>query len=378
MPQFALTRTALSALFVLGLLFLGCSTDDAPSYGEWTMMQEDLPLVEDLRVSETEDVYFGTITNVDATSEGRMVVADRRANNIKVLRPDGTLLDTLGGPGEGPGEFQQLATVQVARGDSIFAYDVGRSQLTVFGPASPYDVSRIITLPGDEGFVVRLFAFERQFVGAYGGGIGRPDEGVQESPPFTWQSFDEEGNPADTVLQTPSGTMAIASTEQGFRARTLPFGRTTQMTTGPDGRLYSGWTDSLHIRAHSLEGSSSIAASIATEPVPVTDADRDSVLSDVSSGMRSVIAPALPDTKPAFTELVLAADGRLWVRRPHEGPNADAAMWWVLDPDEQTIREARLPTDVEISVVQNGRVYGTTTTDVGAPAVVRYRINHGG
>jgi len=154
----------------------------------------------------------------------------------------------------------------------------------------------------------------------------------------------------------------------------VPFARRMIATLGPDEVLYQGWTDSLTVRAVSVNGSSSTVASIPTDPVPLTDAARDSALSDVSDEMRPVVASGLPDTKPTFTDLVVAADGRLWVKRPVEAPDAESADWWILDSEAKTIQKAQLPPEVDLEVVRDNMAYGTTTTEAGAPAVVRYRI----
>lgn len=116
-PDFPLRL--LVAPLLCGVLW-GCGAEQTSNLGEWTLRRSGLTLTENLRVSETKEFYFGSIRNLDVTSGGHIVVADPRAHDIKVLRPNGTLLDTLGGPGEGPGEFQRLRGVQVARGDSIY------------------------------------------------------------------------------------------------------------------------------------------------------------------------------------------------------------------------------------------------------------------
>jgi len=67
----------LACFWILGLVLAGCGgTDDAPSLGDWTLERNDLTLTEDLRVSETETYYFGSIQDLDVTSDGRMVVLD--------------------------------------------------------------------------------------------------------------------------------------------------------------------------------------------------------------------------------------------------------------------------------------------------------------
>lgn len=361
-------------LCVLVLLLLGCGdSGEGPTYGEWTMMEKPVELQEDLRISETEDFYFGTVTDLDVTSEGRLVIADQQASNIKVLRSDGSLLDTLGGPGQGPGEFQRLSSVQVARGDSIYAYDNRERRLTVFTPTT-LSTARTVNVPGDEQFAGRVLVLEQDLVGGFSAGL-LAYQNAETTPLRTWRLLGPRGEPGDTLMQTHRRQMAMTAGEV-FHFWDIPFGRETKIDVGPDDRLYYGWTDSLHVVAQAATGPTEIVASMSAPSVPVQDVERDSALNEVNTdALRRKASAAFPDTKPAFTELVVAEDGRLWVRRPQEGPDSDAALWWVLDPNEQTIGEACLPTDVEISVVQNGRVYGRTTTEMGAPAVVRYRID---
>jgi len=92
-------RTRASCLLVSAcvlLLFAGCGGGgNGPDLGDWTLTTNELTLSKDLQVSESKAFYFGRIFDLDVTSEGRMVVADWDAKNIKVLRPDGTLLAPL-------------------------------------------------------------------------------------------------------------------------------------------------------------------------------------------------------------------------------------------------------------------------------------------
>jgi hypothetical protein len=370
MKRRTLKSVALSSLFLL--LLAGCgSSEDGPSLGEWTLETDDLRLSETLRVSETEDFYFGSITALDVTSAGRIVVADRQARNIKVLQPDRTLIDTLGGPGEGPGEFRRLTSVQIARGDSLFAYDHQLGRLTVFGPDAPYEESRSVTIERKGGIPLRTRALSNGYVTRF---VipPQPDPGVTRTEPRTWRYIDESGTPGDTVFTAP-GPLVLA-TERGFGQ--IPLSSGVYYAWGPNGRLYHGWNDSLHVEARSIDGSSEVIASLPTEPAPVTEKDRDSLLNQIDNERwRNKMAPVLPDTKPAFTEMVVSDAGRTWVKRPGESPAAESVSWWILDPETKTIQQTQLPPDVELMVVRDGKAYGTTTTEMGAPALVRYTVN---
>lgn len=365
---------ASSFLYVLCLFLIGCGGADDQRYGEWTMKEAPLQLTEDLRVSETETFYFGTVSDLDVTTDGKIVIADRQANNLKVLRPDGSLLDTLGGSGEGPGEFQMLSSIQVGRGDSIYAQDLQQSRLTVFDAGSPYEVSRMISIPREKGLMGAVYVVGDRLAGSFSSGTA-PEDGVTRPAPGPLRLLDESGVPGDTLLLDRSTQAAFSFGESGgFTAESVPFSRETVHTVGPSGRLYFGWTDSLHIQARTPKTDAEVVASVPTDPIPITAADRDSALSDVDDKLRSMVASALPETKPAFTDLVVDDTGALWVKRPAKTPDAVTVSWWILKPESKTIRTAQLPANVELNVVRDGRAYGTTTTEMDAPAVVRYRI----
>ncbi|MFB6230738.1 MAG: hypothetical protein ABEL04_06230 [Salinibacter sp.] len=368
----------LTWICLLSVVLGGCGeSDDTRTLGDWTLKKNGLTLTEDLRVAETKEFYFGSIRDLDVTSGGHIVVADPQAHDIKVLRPNGTLLDTLGGPGEGPGEFQRLRSVQVARGDSIYAFDLQKRRLTVFAPPPTYDLARTVTISAEKGYFVEVRVLGKHLVGSFTSG-SVPEEGVTNPDPHPWRLIEETGTPSDTLMLVPRPRVALKSLDGGgFRVAGVPFDRSVATAVGPDARLYHGWTDSLHVVAHAPNGTSEVAAALPTEPVPVTEAARDSALEEVNSKLRSIVASAVPDTKPAFTDLVVADDGRLWVRRPPEGPSADATRWWVLDPETKTIHPIQLPREVRIEAVQNEKAYGSTTTEAGAPALVRYQIQTG-
>lgn len=375
MGWFVQTRLlSLACLSFLGGFLIACGATDAPSLGEWTLQEDALTLTEDLQVSETEAFFFGAVTDLDVTSDGRIVVADREAHNVKILRPDGTLIDTLGRQGEGPGEFQMLRSIQAARGDSLYVFDPQRSRLTVFEPESPYEVGRILTFSQEEGFVTEAGVLDDHLVGAYGSRV-TPEGGLSRPTPYVWRLVSETGTPEDSLILARRGQRVISELENNmFRIYTLPFRRTTAVALGQDGRLYHGWTDSLHIEARTPNGSSDVVASVSASPVPIGDTERDSVLARFGEDRPPVLQTAMPETKPAFYDLVVADDGRLWVQRPAPNLEAEERPWWVLDPEAQTISEVHLPRDLEIEVVQDGFAYGTTTTDMGAPAIVRYRV----
>ncbi len=325
-------------------------------------------------MSETENYFLGSVQDLGVTTDGHMVVADREATHLKVLRPDGTLLDTLGRPGQGPGEFQDPSIVDVARGDSVYVFDNQLNRLTVFTPPPSAERARSVVITSDIGHLSGIRVLGDRFVGEFTPGFTRR-EGLYRPTPNTWHALDGTTVSDDSLLRVQRRKVATSFGDEGAAIAYLPFGRVTKVAPGPNGRLYHGVTDSLQIQATSLDGTTESVVRIPADPVPITEAERDSALADIPSAIRGPLESDFPDTKPAFTDLLVADTGHLWVRRPPEGPDAETTSWWVLSPEEKTISEVQLDADMDLEVIQDRHVYGTTTTDVGAPAVVRYRID---
>jgi hypothetical protein len=268
-----------------------------------------------------------------------------------------------------------VGVVQWARGDSLFAYDLAASRLTVFGPEPPHPRARTVSVSREDGFPTQVYVTEPRLVVEISSRVPPSDGGPRTR---RVRSLSEDGVPGDTLFTARREESVVIRNDGVFQFRPLPFARESRVALGPDERLYAGYEDSLRVVAHEWSASPSVVADVPAPPVSLTDADRDSALADIeNSQMRQAVATALPDTKPAFTDLVVADDGQLWVRRPPKTPTAETTAWWVLAPETKTIRTVQLPREVDIEVVRKRKAYSTTTTDVGAPALVRYQIETG-
>jgi hypothetical protein len=353
----------------------GCqsSTDETSPEG-WTKANAPIPFTEDLSTTGTNEYFFGTITALDVAEDGRMLVADREAGHVKVLAPDASLQAVVGSSGSGPGEFRILDDVQLARGDSIFTYERRGQRVSVFAPSPPYEVARSFRIPRDLGFVPSIWVMDERIVGRFM--IQFNPERLKNQPLYgSLRTIAPDGTPLDTLTQHRQQRIAFTSVEgDNFQASTIPFGPSTIKALGPDQRLYVGWNDSLAVTAYRSDGTADPVFSISTDPVPVQSTERDSALQDVPESLRQKVKPMIPDTKPAFTNLVVASDTTVWIQRPPASAEADSVEWWALDPAKQTIRVGTLPRGVDLRVIRDGMAYGSTTGSQGAPTLVRYRV----
>lgn len=80
------------------------------------------------------EFLFGRIATAARDEDGNLVVADGQANEIRIFDPRGEHLQTLGGEGEGPGEFERLSGAWPVAGGGIVAIDSDLERITRFDP----------------------------------------------------------------------------------------------------------------------------------------------------------------------------------------------------------------------------------------------------
>lgn len=113
------------------------------------------------RLADEPDLVIGSVDgsvpSTDLSSiddilvvDGRVVVEENRAREIRVFGPDGSWERTFGGSGEGPLEFSTIWTTGMIRGDSVVAFDISNRKVVAFpvsgGRGSP---PRPSSGPGD-------------------------------------------------------------------------------------------------------------------------------------------------------------------------------------------------------------------------------------
>ena len=106
------------------------SNPDSPGSGP----QGAPTLVEVLRFGSIDGTCdaFGDVVALAVDGDGRIHVADRQANEIRVFSPQGECVRTFGRSGDGPGEFSWLAGITWQPPGNLWAIDAIRDRFTVF------------------------------------------------------------------------------------------------------------------------------------------------------------------------------------------------------------------------------------------------------
>ena len=141
---------------LLALLVACGDTADAPATGAaGTLDGPDVTLN-----AVTEEVFtvgsvmggewdaFGSVRSVHFDARANLHIFDSQADHILVVGPDGSLIRTVGGKGEGPGEFGNVMAAFVTRDGSYTV--TGFSQVDLIDPAGEF-IRRITLDPMTTG-----------------------------------------------------------------------------------------------------------------------------------------------------------------------------------------------------------------------------------
>lgn len=305
------------------------------------------------KVAGKEPYLLGGVTDAMRLSDGTVVIADCQSSELRFFDEGGRHVRTVGGRGQGPGEFTLLSPRRIfpVRGDSIGAFDAMASRVTIFDSDGRVGrVVRVAVRPGrgevkgmtDDGSLIVL---RRD---PYDVGM-EPDTAGSFPQRYSLLTFDEEGNPTDSVLELRGGR--VIRTE----ASSLPMldrgprlGHKAVIAVLPD-RIAYGNQSGEGIAEFPVDLTAPRTLPTITEPEPVTDAIRrewEDMRADLRlyfSGAcgKGLCAEAYSETMPAYGDLVAGRDGSLWVQDPYRLRRYP--LIWTAYRDGEAVARAELP-----------------------------------
>ena len=281
---------------------------------------------------------FGSVRSVHFDAQANLHIFDSQADHIVVVGPDGSLIRTVGGRGEGPGEFDNVNTAIVGRDGSYMV--MGFTQIDLLEPDGEF-VRRITMDPMTTGLAMTDMALpDGRLVTAQIVRFGNEDEqseeggrpihifpldGTEPELLYTaWVLPEEDEDESSLSGSLESGMTMNMSAGRAFEPR-LVFDLLT------DGRLALIDSIGYRVKLVGLDGSvtGSIERSIA--PLPVDDAImeaereryREGEAAMLESGTRNnvqieragVEERTFADEVPVLYDLKVDWEDRIWVER---------------------------------------------------------------
>lgn len=295
-------------------------------------------------------------------SDERIVIADAGSRDLRYYDARGQHLQTVGGRGEGPGEFRNIRSIARIVGDTIVAWDPASRRISFF--ASDGQFALAVPLTGwqavleelqaqDPGRTVALYDMHVPETGelVMEPFSGRVPDAMEETrviqdtiPLFV---FDRGGEQTGSLGPFPTAESFLRNRAGGL----LRFGERLTVAAGGD-LVYVGSTRDPVIRGFSPGGDVARSITLPIEPRPLAPDD----VPDPGQGpvAEFVEAMPLPDSMPLFSGIHHGVDGRLWVQR-YRAPRDRSQEWMAFD--EAGALVASLTMDASLDLLDIGRDY---------------------
>jgi hypothetical protein len=342
--------------------------------------EAEIAFIEILRLGEDTDenaYLFGQIANLAVDSKDRILVADWQPPLVAVFSADGEWLGSVGGVGEGPGEYVAVSGVYVSPSDSIYVLERriggGPPRLHVYDPTD-FTYVRRIQFPYDEDWGIAVSVVGVSDHGAimrYDTRI-RPDIlGKQPRQSYAvLMSWAGERN--RELARLPALELYVGlSPDGGAIAQQFKFARNSVFGLSASQLLYSGWNAEIDILVTSLAGDTVRTIRRPHDPVPLTR-------NDIRARLNPEFRKVYPEFKPAYRYFVIDDQDNIWIKDYVEvDAPASEAQWQVLDSEGRLVGQVLLPRTLRLYVIDtsNALAYGTLRNESGEDLVVVYSVD---
>jgi hypothetical protein len=353
-----------------------------PAHGVWDS-STTWRLVEELRIGAADgdgpDV-FSDVHDLAVDDAGRIYVLQRTARTVHVFDAGGAFVRAIGRPGKGPGELETPTGMLWDPAGRLWIADSDNARYTAYDTTGAVLAShrRPLTSFGwrwDAGFMPDGCLLEQEVFGSAAGFS------------IAYLRLDSTFAVKDTLLASPPApddTDGVFIFRRGTSTTYVQIPFRPQRLGVLDARGFHWSADPAAYRLvqRTLDGDSTRVIARAYDTVPVVDGDlaemRETYRSYIESG-QGWDESRIPQVKPAFSALVVADDGHLWLRL-HRPYGDSLAAFDVFDPEGRHLGPVRAPVTLGESapvLVRGDAVYGVTYDVLDVPAVVRLRLVRG-
>ena len=318
---------------------------------------------------------------------GKFAVGDVQELTIRVFDASGVLVHTLGGRGDGPGEFRSLRTMGRFGEDGVWAWDRSKRRVTVFGADGEMIWDKVLDVS------VSPVEGRADVVGVTD--LGRILLETRKAPSELWTRsavglFDYEETVVVSVVDASSRepTELISLPGQTFRAQIRDGGRgaiggvhsTKSMVRTNGASVIVGYSGEFRFLEVSAAGTWRPFLTLPSEERRLTEEE----LAGVSVGRRFDPATGEPipgfespvrELLPVWREFRFDSDGGLWAAL-HKSPLVRGVPWIGFDDTGAPVGLTWVPAHLQSGLLDIGpeRLLTVRHDDFGVPVVELYRL----
>lgn len=334
---------------------------------------------------------FSRITDLAVADDGSIVVSDAVAQELRVYDADGVHRATIGGSGDGPGEFGAPPLITGLAGDTVFAFDPRASRVTSF--TSSGELLRLTTFRSDDIGRPRLMV--RQDDGTYlsQSAWTAPRAAIEFYDPrleldsIVIEHVDGSGGLLDTIRVMPDRNMGRTVEDRGAGSIGVlqaprPFGARA-FTRGDGARIIVGRSDAFELWSSTPGRGTATVLRVRGARNPMTAEElrarqelalrEDFGEEEIPPLVRRLNLDFLPDRLPAFGDLVVSDAGDLWVARS-EYDDSEGFDWLVFTPGGELRGEVHTPPGLHVRAIGRDFIVGFVLDELDVPYLRRYPL----
>lgn len=369
------------------------SVERVDSAGIEIVVNHPHPLAE-WRVAPDPFVTVGTASGGDGQdlgtpwashrmADGRILISDAQANELRVYGRDGRFEGVLGRGGDGPGEFGLVAAIYQV-GEVVVVADAGSPRLNLYD--ADLEFRETITVDPIDGRLPRLRGVGRDRQAVFRTTYFESSEGRSRAVRDTMRLVSQElgAGPIVELGRYPAAEKFNQIVDNGSVAGwSLPFGRDIETAVAGED-LWIGVSDRAELMSVDLRtGAIKRIARLPLDPAPVGAAEQDLFfahqLETVGPAMaarytafRDVVT--FPPTMPAFSSLLVDELGAVWVEEYRVPWADDPPRWTVLAGDGTTIARVQTPVGFRVHKVGADYLLGSVADELGIQTIRVYEL----
>ncbi len=349
---------------------------------------------------------FVTVSGVHELRDGRVVISDAKTPALLLHDPATRRNTPIGRRGEGPNEYLAPGGSYPAAADSTFVLDRGQTRFLVLDPAGRPVGTRSWSFPGVRSYTAddrdqqRLDARGRLYtadlmlnMAALRQRMSAPPGSIDSAPILRYDAARPE---PDTIARLRLPEVTRSSAGGTMLSVETAFSPADGWAVTSDGRVAVVRASPYRVEWYDAAGARRVAGSvIAVSEVRVTSADRAAIEeADAANrrqmfptggiqlrGQRDTITPSsMPerkyaDVKPPFERygVLMASDGRLWVRRTRPAGSRDE-IYDVFDARGERVDRIAFPARSHVVGASGRHVYVSTLDEDDLPHLFRYLL----
>lgn len=353
---------------------------------------------EQWRLASTPDMQFGDVDNeplyeVTAAAflpSGGVAFTNSGTHELVAVDSTGRVRFRFGREGEGPGEFQGLDALQVARGDTLLVLDRGLSRASFISPTGEF--YRALAMPRFNGAPLRqVFPLrDGRFIGSINS-RGRVPRGPDAPTGFvrdhaTHLLISAEGVVEDTIVVLPGDQQYYVPSGRtpDFMVSRNPMLRLSAVyAVSPVGELYAGLGDDFSIGVFGVDGSLRRVIRDSTVNLALSREEFDDHVDAYIARAKGRGDPGpppgwtydmpIPQRRPPFSAFLFDDEGNLWVS-PYAEFNDWAKAWKVFDLGGRLLGSVGMPERFRPLAVAEQKVLGVRTTELNVEVVEIYSL----